>query len=49
MEVKTGRHYSGSRGGHPSNVPLLSKCKGENLSEKIQLLLEDRKVADMLQ
>jgi hypothetical protein len=49
MEVKIGRHYPGSRGGHPCNVPLLSKCKREDLSEKTLLLLEGRKVADMLQ
>jgi hypothetical protein len=49
MEVKIGRHYPGSRGGHPSNVPLLSKYKREDLSEKTKLLLEGRKVTDMLQ
>jgi hypothetical protein len=49
MEVKIGRHYPCSRGGHPSNVPLLSKYKREDLSEKTQLLLEGRKVTDMLQ
>jgi hypothetical protein len=49
MAVKIGRHYPGSRSGHPSNVPLLCMCKREDLSEKTLLLLEGRKVADMLQ
>jgi hypothetical protein len=49
MEVKIGRHYTGRRSGDPSNVPLLSKCKREDLSEKTQLLLEGRKVTYMLQ
>jgi hypothetical protein len=49
MGVKIGRHYPFSRGGCPSNVPLLSKYEREYLSEKTQLLLEGRKVTDMLE
>jgi hypothetical protein len=49
MEIKIGRQYPGSTGGHPNNVPLLYKCKREDLSEKTQLLLEGRKVTDMPQ
>jgi hypothetical protein len=49
MEVKIGTHYPGSRGGNPSSVPLLSQYKRADLSEKTLLLLEGRKIADMLQ